>query len=494
MSSAIHPRTPVIVGCGQVTQRVEHIDDAREAIALMRLAAERAAEDAGAPELLARTDSIRIPQGLWKYQNPARYLGEQFGAQNPETVGAAIAGTSVQSMLNDAAVGIASGERDVVLIVGGETEHTKRRAKRSGTAFEATPIEAGPPDRIFGASDRHWRDNPDVEAGITSPALTFALFECAIRHHRGESVAAHRQRISRLWAGLARVAAANPGAWNQTGLDAESIASPVAGNRMVASPYTKYHVSNMVVDQAAALILTSVETARQLGIPEQKWVYPLAGTEAVVVRHVSERDELYDEPAMRIAGERVYELAGISADDLAHVDLYSCFPSAVQLGAQALGLSEERPLSVTGGLTFHGGPFNNYVIHAIATMAERLRETPGSAGLVSSVGGFFSKHAFGVFASRPPERPFQFEDVADRVAGLPGRACARDYTGAASIECYSVAHERGLPTHAIVACRTPDDARTWGRTDDADDVARFLEEELVGQPGLVAGDRGFSFR
>jgi acetyl-CoA C-acetyltransferase len=493
--SALDPRTPVIVGCGQVTQRVDQIEEASEAIELMSAAAEQAAADAGAPELLAMADSIRVPQGLWKYENPAAFLAERFGAQNPETATSAIAGTSVQSMLNDAAVGIAEGRRDVVLIVGGETEHTKRRAKRSGSEFGWTPIQAGTPDRTFGAGgDRNWRDNPDVEAGITSPALTFALFECAIRHHRGESVDAHRQRISELWAGLARVAAANPGAWNQDGLDAETIAAPVGGNRMVASPYTKYHVSNMVVDQAAALILTSVETAQRLGIAEEKWIYPLAGTDAVVVRHVSEREELYEEPAMRVAGERVYELAGITPDDLAHVDLYSCFPSAVQLGAQALGLSEDRPLSVTGGLTFHGGPFNNYVIHSIATMAERLRETPGSSGLVSSVGGFFSKHAFGVYASRPPERPFQFEDVADRVAGLPGRSCDREYLGDATVESYSVSHDRSGPTHGIVACRTPDDARTWARTSDPDAMARLLAEELVGEPARIEADRAFSFR
>ena len=347
MPSAVDPRTPVIVGCGQVTQRVGALEDAREAIELMTLAAERAAEDAGAPELLRRADSIRVPQGLWKYENPARFLGERFGAERPETAGSAIAGTSVQSMLNDAAIEITRGRRDVVVIVGGETEHSERRAKRRGASFETTAIQGGQPDRIFGNVEQPLWGNPDIEGGVTSPAITFALFESAIRHHRGESVEEHRRRISELWAGLASVAAGNPGAWNQDGLDAETIAAPVGANRMVAAPYTKYHVSNMVVDQAAALILTSVETARRLGVASDRWVYPHAGTDAVVVRHVSERDELYEEPAMKVAGERVYELAGIGPEDLDHVDLYSCFPSAVQLGADALpgspALGDRRP-------------------------------------------------------------------------------------------------------------------------------------------------------
>ncbi len=487
---SLDPRTPVLVGVGQVTQRVDQLEDAREPLELMALAMERAAEDAGSPELLSRADSVRVPQGLWKYQNPARALGERFGASGFETVSAAIAGTSIQSMLNDAALQILGGAHDVVVIVGAEAEHSKRRAKRGGTVFEHSTVSGGEPDRVFGATAHgDWSQNPDVKAGITSPARTFALFESAIRHHRGESVEEHRIRISELWASLAAIAAKHPGAWNRQGLDAETIASPTGQNRWISSPYTKFHVSNMVVDQGAALILTSVETARALGIAEDRFVYPLAGTDAVVVRNVSEREHLYEEPAIRIAGQRVYELAGVSPDELGPVDLYSCFPAAVQLGAEGLGLSLDRPLSVTGGMAFHGGPFNSYVLHSIATMTERLREAPGTSGLVSSVGGFFSKHAFGVYASRPPERPFQFEDVAGQIAGLPGREHDGNVTGDVSIEAYTVAHEQGRPERAVVACRTASGSRTWGFSSKPDIMERFVAEELVGQGARIDSDR-----
>lgn len=492
--AGVDPRTPVLVGQGQVTQRVETLGEAREPLELMAEAMERAAADAGAPALLARADSIRVPQGLWKYQNPARVLGERFGATGFETATAAIAGTSVQSMLNDAALAIASGTRDVVVIVGAETEHSKRRAKRAGTVFEHSQVAGGEADRVFGARGHgDWRENPDVQSGITSPALTFALFESAIRHHRGETVAAHRARISGLWAAFAQVAARNPGAWNREGLDAETIATPSGRNRMIAAPYTKFHVSNMVVDQGAALILTSAATARALGIPESRCVYPLAGTDAVVVRHVSEREQLHEEPAIRVAGRRVYELAGTAPEDLGPVELYSCFPAAVQLGAEGLGLAMDRPLTVTGGMAFHGGPFNSYVLHAIATMMERLREAPGSTGLVSSVGGFFSKHAFGVYASRPPARPFRFEDVADEVAKLPGRAFDLAHTGDVAIEAYTVAHEHGEPVRGVVACRTAAGARTWAFTREPDRMQRLVHEELVGQPARIGPDRALTF-
>src|SRR4029077_19523522 len=118
-----------------------------------------------------------------------------------------------------------------------------------------------------------------------------------------------------------------------------------------------------------------------------------AGTDAHDHYFVSNRDDLGGSPGMRIAGRRALELANVDADDLAHVDLYSCFPSAVEISAHELGLGTDRPLTVTGGLSFAGGPWNNYVMHSIATMAERLREAPGARGLVTANGGFITKHA-----------------------------------------------------------------------------------------------------
>ncbi|MEN8162347.1 MAG: hypothetical protein ABFS41_19910, partial [Myxococcota bacterium] len=313
-----------------------------------------------------------------------------------------------------------------MLLVGAEAEHSKRRAKRAGLEPTRTVFEAPKPDRVFGVPTQ-WRDNPDIAAGLRSPALAFALFEVALRHRRGESVAGHRARIGALWARLAEVAAKNANAWLRRAPGADEIATPSAENRWVAYPYTKLLVANMVVDQAAALILCSAGAARRAGVPEERFVYPLAATEAVVARHISERMRLDEEPPMRIAGPRALELAGVEPASLDFVDLYSCFPAAVQLGAEALGLPEERPLSVTGGLTFAGGPFNSYVMHAIATLVERLRERPGSTGLVSSVGGFFSKHAFGVYASRPPRDGFRHEDLADAVRAFPARRMAPDH-------------------------------------------------------------------
>ena len=80
------------------------------------------------------------------------------------------------------------------------------------------------------------------------------------------------------------------------------------------------------------------------------------------------QDNKLVESAFELGGRRALEMAGLTIDDVAIVDLYSCFPSAVQLGAQSLGLDINRQLTRTGGLSFAGGPWNNYVMHSISTV------------------------------------------------------------------------------------------------------------------------------
>jgi acetyl-CoA C-acetyltransferase len=485
----VPPRTPVLVGTAQISQRAEDPALAREPIVLMRDALHAAAEDAGAPALLALADSIRVTQGFHDYGNPAAWLAHQLGAASPETVLATISGTGVQQMIDDAAREILAGRRDVVLVTGGEAERSARRLKRAGGTPERTQVDAPPPDRLVGERAADWRTNPDISAGLHGAPHLFALFETALRHRLGLDVTAHRARMGALWSRFAQVAATNPDAWVRGAPSAEQIAAPGEGNPWVAYPYTKLLVANAAVDQAAALILCSAEAAQRAGIPESRWVYPVAATEAVVVRHVSERMELFEEPPLRLAGLRALELAGVEATALDLVDLYSCFPVAVQLAAEALGLPLERPLTVTGGLSFAGGPLNSYVIHAIATTMARLRERPDATALVSSIGGFFSKHAFGVYSGRPPAAPFRCEDLAGEVRALPKRAYDLSYVGPARVEAYTIAHPRGRPAHAVLAVRTPDEQRSWARSTDPALLTALEREDWVGRELHVRDDR-----
>lgn len=482
---SLDPRTPVLVGCGQVTQRAEDPALAAEPLALMTLAAERAADDAGSRDLLAAVDSIRVPRGLWRYSNPGALLAERFGADHPETGLGPISGNTVQVMLSRAAAEIAAGRRDVVLLVGGECEHSKRRARAAGAELAWTEQTGSLPDETFGSHDPGfgWWE----ATWCVRPVQAFSLYENAIRHRRGESPSDHRVRIAALWARFADVASRNPYAWIKTAPDAETIATPSADNRMLAYPYTKRLVSNMVVDQGAALLLTSLEAARRHGVPEDRLVFPHAATDIGKSSGMPERHAYHEGVGMRIAGQRALALAGAGAEDMAHVDLYSCFPSAVQMAAEAVGLDLERELTVTGGLTFSGGPFNSYVMHAIATMMERLRAEPGTRGYVSSVGGYLTKHAAAVYGTAPPEGGFRHENLDAVSLAEPVREAHREFDGPVTVETFAVMPGAGdeSPDFLLAACLTAEGGRAWARNDDPALLASLDREELCGRYGEI---------
>ena len=250
--------------------------------------------------------------------------------------------------------------------------------------------------------------------------------------------------------------------------------------------------SNWDLDQAAAVLLCSVEFAESAGIDRDRWVFPWAGTDAHDTYHVSERRDLHSSPAIEAAGKRLYELGGVGPDDVAHIDLYSCFPSAVQVGAASLGLGQDRLLTQTGGLTFAGGPLNNYVTHSIATMVNVLRDDAGSVGLVSANGGFLTKHAIGLYSTEPRADGFSAADVQDEVDAVPTTPVAPDHVGSATVEAYTVMHGVDGPEEGLCALRTPDGARTWGRVTDAAAAGSMTTEEAIGRAGDLSADGQFA--
>jgi acetyl-CoA C-acetyltransferase len=324
-----------------------------------------------------------------------------------------------------------------------------------------------------------------------APVQVYPMFESAIRAQAAESVEEHQVRISELWARFSAVAATNPYAWMQEAKTSAEIRTPGPGNRMIGLPYPKYMNSNNDVDQAAALIICSVERARALGVPEDRWVFVHAGSDCHEHTYISERWTFAETPAIELGGRAALALAGLSIDDIDLVDLYSCFPSAVQLGARSLGLPLDRQLTRTGGLTFAGGPWNNYVMHGIATMMNDLRQQPGANGLVWANGGFATKHAFGVYSTSPPAQRFRHTSPQDDIDALPRRRLADpvDSAGPTSIEAYTVMHDRaGLPETVIASCLVADDGRAWGTSNDRDLAAAMCIGEWVGRPVRLTDD------
>jgi acetyl-CoA C-acetyltransferase len=486
---ALDPRTPVVVGGGQVTQKVPP-EEARSPVALMADAARRAADDAGAPGALAAVDSVRVVMQLSRrYADAGALVAAEVGASPRQTAVTTMGGNSPQTLVNATALAVQRGELDVALVCGAEAWRTRMALRK----LDRTPDWPGEPEGTPAAEvlgeELVMNAPAETDRGLFMPVQVYPLFECALRAAAGRSVEEHAEHLGRLWSAFSDVAAENPHAWSRERRTPEEVCTPTADNRMVGFPYTKVMNSNNDVDQGAALLLCSVEAARRLGVPEDRWVFPHAGTDAHDHTFVSNRDDLRSSPAIRLAGRRVFELAGIGVDDLSLVDLYSCFPSAVQVAAAELGLGVDRPLTVTGGMSFAGGPWNDYVTHAIATMLPLLREEPSAWGLCTANGGYLTKHALGVYSGRPPPEGFRWESVQDSVDALPARDLAEGHAGPVTIEAYTVVHERdGRPGTAFAACRTSEDARTWATSTAPDLLRAMTEEELVGRDGELDAD------
>ncbi len=476
--------TPVIVGVAQLEQRVEDPRQGREPLDLMLDAALAAGEDSGAPALLGRADSVRVIRGVWSYRDPARAIAEKLGAAGAQSVGTGYGGNMVQAVLTHAAAGIQRGERDVVLIAGAEHGQSLARARGKGIRLPYRDAP-GEPDLVL-APELDMSGPAELARGIRQPIQLYPVFENALRHARGESIPEQLRRISELWSRFSAVAAENPHAWLRRRYSPQEIRTPSPANRMVSFPYPKLMNSNSRVDQAGAILLCSVEAARRAGVPADRFVFPWVGTEAHDTYHVSNRADLHSSPAIRIAGRRALELAGLAIGDLAFVDLYSCFPSAVQVAANELGLSHERPLTVTGGLTFGGGPLNDYVMHSIARMAEVLRAHRGAHGLVTANGGFLTKHAFGVYSTEPPPRAFQSEDCQAAVDREPRREAVVDHDGPVELESYTVMYGDAGPEIAHAACLLPDGRRTWANSRDGALLEAMTREEFCGRPAHIA--------
>ncbi len=324
--------------------------------------------------------------------------------------------------------------------------------------------------------------------GIRMPIQMYPIFENAIRYQRGETLQEHISRVADMWAGFSQVAAGNPNAWIREAVDAETIRSASDKNRMVSFPYPKLMNSNSAVDMAAAIIVCSVEKAKSLGIPQSKWVFPWVGTEAYDHNFVSERENLYSSPAIRLAGRKALELADIAPDNLDFVDVYSCFPSAVQVAASEIGLPMDKPLTVTGGLTFGGGPLNNYVMHSIARMVELNRQNPGKVGLVTANGGYLTKHAFGIYSTEPPVKDFQYQNLQAEVDRMPKKEWLVDHSGEVMIESYTVMYGADGPTVGHAACLTADGKRTWANTEDKDLALEMTRREFCGRRATINGE------
>lgn len=486
MPETLDPRTPVIVGTGQVTHRKSDEGEAT-ALSMMAEATRRAAEDAGG-DLLPKVQLVGAVETFsWPVLDPGKRLADELGLAPRETTVSARGGTSPVEQLGDIAGLIQQGDLDVALLVGGEAFSDLKRHQAAGTWGE---VGDNPPAARTVGKDADPSHAAELAAGLLVPVVYYPLFEHAFRGLQGRSTDEHMRSVAEWWAPYSQVAADNPYAWSQQPMDPSEVLTPTPQNRLITSPYPKSMNANISVDQGAALLITSVQAAQDAGIPRDRWVFVHATGHAHDHWFAGEHEHLGRSPAIAANGKAALTHAGLDIDDIAHVDLYSCFPSAVQIAANELGftLGNGRTPTVTGGLSFFGGPANNYVTHSLAELVARLREDGEGHGLATAVGWYLTKHATAILGAKPPARPFSAQRPQAEVDALPKVAIEEDYTGEAAIESFTATFDHdGTATMAIVAVRTPSGGRTFAAAHDPQIAGDLLQQEALGRTVQVQG-------
>jgi len=464
------PRTAVLVGAAAVDQRAEDPTVADGPVELMVDAARRAAPAA----LLERIELVYVPRGMWRLTNPGGAVAAALGAEGARTCIVEI-GVLQTTAVAAAARRIAAGEADVVLVAGGEARHRHLSAKRAGVELPPDRDGDAPPDEALHPAAEILAD-VEIERGLALPVTQYAVVESALRAADGAGVADHRRRLAELWAGFSAVAVANPHAWDRTLHPAEEI----EGAPTVAFPYSKLHASQWNVDQAAALVLCSAEAAAASGVPRDQWVFPVAVAESNLMIPLSQRVSLARCPAVAAAGRALEAHTGATPADAEHLDLYSCFPSAVQVQARELGIPLDRTLTLTGGMRFAGGPLNNYVLQSTARAVDVLRAQGGTA-LVTAISGMLTKQGLSLWSARPPARPFAWLDVTDEAAAITETLPLDPaHTGPATVDGFTV-----TPEHAIVLASTPEGTRTVAACGDAGVRTAMTTDEWTGRPIVI---------
>lgn len=486
------PNYPIIVGVGQFTNHIKSLEESIEPAEMMARVSRAAAEDAGSPDLLSKVDSVRVVNILsWQYPDAPGLLAQKLGIEPPHKLYTAVGGNTPQKLVNETGQAIVEGKVGVALLAGAEAMASRNMARRKEAQL---PWLRGTPESVVGDTRMGFTDN-ETRHGAMMPVRDYPLFENAIRAELGHGVEEHQQFVAELCSRFTQVAAKNPYSWFPIARTPEEIKTVSPENRWICFPYPKRMNAIMAVDQAAAVIMTGSETAKALGIAEEKWVYVHGGSEADDKWFVSDRVDYSHSPAIKAATGRALSQAGVGVDDIDFFDIYSCFPSAVQMGLDALGLDtkEPRDLTVTGGLPYFGGAGNNYVMHSIATTVERLRTNPEQKALVTGLGWFATKHSAGVYSGKPPQGEWARTDPKvdqAKVDADVSPAFTNEANGSATVETYTVVFNReGEPESGIVIGRLEDGTRFLSNTPaDAGLLMAITREEFIGRKGRVSHD------
>ena len=457
---------PVLIGVGEITEQlVSPLENASSEYELAAAAAQIALQDASPKGDLAKAiDAIvairTFPDSSKNWAAPfggtnnfPRSIAKRIGANPRVAVYSKAGGNYPQAMVNEWSEKLADGRASVVLLAGAEAIASTRAALKQKIKMDwSEAVEGDLEDR--GTGLRGLLNMEAVRHKMIGAPSMYGLLEMARKHNLGASLDDYSHAMGEVMAPLSKVAADNPFAMFPREFSAAEIAFRTDQNPYIALPYTKAMVAKDRVNQAAAVLMTTVGKARELGVDPGKWVYLHAYAEANE-KPLFEREDLAACPAMHAAYKRVFDLSGIDAKQLSAIDIYSCFPIVVAEAKLALGLDKDdtRPLSMTGGLPYFGGPGNNYSMHGIVAVSQALRNGSQGFGLVAANGGFMDKHALGIYSCRPGWQVCDSRLLQQELDDAPSVELINFPDGPATIESYTVSFVANNPNLATVVGR-----------------------------------------
>jgi acetyl-CoA C-acetyltransferase len=319
-----------------------------------------------------------------------------------------IGGQSSQALVTQIACVLKRGEIRAAIIAGAEANGTAKRARREGVALNwrissDTPFE----DQ---RSDFPILSRAEIRNGIVSMPLAYSLIETARMMDAGLGRTAYLDSMTRLWSAfsgksLTRDHAQFARVWSAAALNEEG-----DGNYPLTDIYRRWMVAQDAVDMGAAIVMTTAGAALDWGIAPDKMVW-LAGAANASEPPLSERRTIAGSDALDFAIAAALEQAGVVARDLGPVDIYSCFPCAVSAAIDAMN-DPARALgdyTLTGGLSFFGGPGNGYSLHGLVAMVQALRSDGTRPAMVMANGGVMSKQAVGIYTATQPSNPWAGE-------------------------------------------------------------------------------------
>ncbi|MFW9819830.1 MAG: hypothetical protein ACFFE5_09490 [Candidatus Thorarchaeota archaeon] len=489
-----HKSIPVIVGAAQITQS-KKVEIPLDPLNLIAKATLNAIEMPSVDNLRNNIDTIYMSTiSSWIYEDPVGALSQLLDIKSPKKYIAPISGNIPQLLVNKACKVIFNGESNVVLVTGGEASYSTYRARKKKISLN---WPKPPPKAVNKALKAiiFYLSQFENQYKLNNPTYIYALIETALRASLDRSLKEHTDYIGKHYERFSKIASNNPFAWEKTQYNANDITTPSKDNRIICHPYTKRMAANLYVDQAASIIITSEKLAREFGIDTKLWVYPMGGVDLKNIFYLSQRPKLYDSPAIREASRLVLDQAGLKLKDIDAFDLYSCFPCMVEIARREIGIEEDDPrdLTITGGLSFFGGPFSSYSMHSIVSAVNLIQKNPSMKIMVLANGGYNTVQSIGIYGNKPPPEAWYENDYEDIQNSMIDKSLPEPKVkayGNLTIEGYTIINDRkGLPDYGVVIGRLESGERTFASIiTDSETFLKLEKQELVGKTYQVEFD------